>query len=590
MKTRITNRLFVKLVAISILSLSLSGCEEIGDLLGINQKEKGHKPLTEKEIQTITTTNDKIAIFADSVLLSDNPAKGLATAAEKFKSNEGVESAEFNGNVLAVKYKNGGYVMWLLPEPEGEEELPEIQFAKRPALTPRQAKSVTGSDIFNYPKVLIVNQQSQDESRATYNNFIRYFSYNIRENYNQNVTYVPGERFDIDFLRDSIRGYDGIFIKAHGSFYKNNAWIATGDESISDFTYLFDGSKTEEQWQNEEIAYAISTETRNGESVRVKHLLVSENFFADSYPDNYFSSNSMIYIGACQGLMDPDNEMANTLMNKGFGKVAGYSETTLTAINTVNMYYLANGLLYGNSYDSIVSALPTQNVRQRFTHNNEVITCNLVSFDADKNFLFNPYQISKNLIYNTIPEDLVKILQDMRMPIYQGINPPQIKGSYLFSPIEMTASNITGDNIGHIFNDQKIQYSGQTGFFVNVVTLQSNTFSRSEKTVIQGEGKNFTIYLKSRAHKLNATNVYIDLAEIYSGTYDKGQIRNLSYGFVCVDDSHNDGTYVDKGSARVFLDNDFVTEPITWNGSATPSSKIAGDKNSSLPSIYSVKK
>ena len=107
---------------------------------------------------------------------------------------------------------------------------------------------------------------------------------------------------------------------------------------------------------------------------------------------------------------------------------------------------------------------------------------------------------------------------------------------------------------------------------------QSESFSNSNDRVIVGEwGKNFTIYCKSRSIKKNNLSVFVDFAYIYSGTYENGSIRNLKHGFVCVDDTHNDGTYVKKGTARVFVDKDLISEPTTW--SLAPGMKIKGTEN-----------
>ncbi|MBP8945599.1 MAG: hypothetical protein KBG25_06890 [Paludibacteraceae bacterium] len=562
---KIKNYAFVlQSLAIFIIIINFSSCEKNDDNLG-------GKSLTQAEIKAIIKTDSVISISADSALLSPNPEQGLYQLAKKYKTMPQVEDAYFEKDHLAIKYKKGGYVYWLITQGEIDEKQ-EIPRQLHSLVKAKQLniEKASGNDM--YPKILVVNQHTNDLSRFQYNLWLDEI---VKENTSYaNIDYIKGNDFNINFLSSKLCNYDGIFILTHGCYDSStdNTWILTGEEVNPNefFTYF------SHDWYDNKITYVHCTEERNNSNNEdVLYLSVSQKFFNEKYADNSFP-NSFFYSGACQTMMDADQNFAKIMYSKGIKKIVGYNEITYTISSILGIYYFINGLCSGNSCNEIQNDLPADLKHQVHIRKNpekiiwETFYTNLVSYPNDKDFYFDKSKILNNRLNSIISADLIKVLVDMKMPIYSGIEPPKIEGTYLFQP-KLINTNITNDfEIGYLFADDIMNFNSQKGFSIRFKSYSSGSYKEEENAVVEGMGKNFTVYVKTRTYKIGDESCFVDLAEIFSGTFENGKISNFSYGFVCVDDTFNDGTFVHKGNARVFVDNDNLLEPTTWNFNKLP--------------------
>ncbi len=547
--------------------------------------------LTEKEKEQIITSDSIISAFADSALISTNPYEGLKQAAEKFKLMPQVEDIFFENNCLAVKYKKGGYIYYLITPNDSIDEAQNLP--KFDNQIQKNNKIYFSDSTDAYPKILIVNQQSNDLSRS----FLKYDLLNglLLEN-GVNTKLVKGNAFDLNFLENEIKNYDGIFIHTHGVYIPKtkNTWLLTGQEANNKLQNLLEDERdynfgeidiNRKEWiVNEKTIFHVN-EKRTFSTLLpkfvVKYYAISNNFIEKEFETSDFN-NSFFYFGACQSMMDPALKFAKALVSKGVKKVFGYDETTLTFNNYKTLVFHIDMLLKGYSTNSIFDSLPQDMKPQNYYENESKkdITCNIKTYPEDTDFSFNPLKLAQGKINSIISPEHIQLLRDMQMPVYdKGINPPSIDGVFKFSPVTLISTNITNDfKIGHVFNDVALQIKTKNKFFADIRDEDSGSFSDVKDMVIVGEaGKNFTIYSKSSSIKKTNSSVYIVLAELYSGTYENGTISNLNYGFVCVDDSHNDGTYVKKGSARVFVDGDYISEATNW--SLVPGIKVNGSND-----------
>lgn len=162
-----------------------------------------------------------------------------------------------------------------------------------------------------------------------------------------------------------------------------------------------------------------------------------------------------------------------------------------------------------------------------------------------------------------------QIREKMRnhMPIYNGINPPNIEGSYLISPDKTVFCEDGYYAPGHVIDTYKIKFSNQN-YDVNTIDMikydieVANTYDIGNGAFISGDASNFTAFFSTEGY---SRGIYIRTALVISGTKKSNNLEDLHYGFVMVakgdDPNHK---VMDVGMFRIFKDGDLVSEPTTW--------------------------
>ena len=159
-------------------------------------------------------------------------------------------------------------------------------------------------------------------------------------------------------------------------------------------------------------------------------------------------------------------------------------------------------------------------------------------------------------INSVIPQEFVKIVQDLGIEIHRGTTPPIVEGTFNMNPNLLLSTNISGDvpvNTGFVayritFFDQSSEGNG-----IKFNAVASGESEASNGAVISGSGNNFTVYGRSTV-TVGANSVVLGV--VYSGTVEGNSIKNLKRSIVCIDDSNNGGVLLSNGMARVFHDPD----------------------------------
>ncbi|WP_373732369.1 hypothetical protein [Bacteroides heparinolyticus] len=330
---------FINLLLLLAFTALLFSCQQ--------EKELTPEEVEQQQIEAIIKLHEEISPVADKALSSANPVEELKKVAEQFKDRPEIEDIYFERDKLALKYEHGGYVYWLIiPESEQVDTkvaMEQIDKLKQSLPTTRSGKKK------EYPKTLYIYTHTLDESRKTNNNGIKSF---IEETQNEgyNITPVYGEGLNVDFLKESLKGYDAIFLDSHGCFDEKAGLTAiqTGEKAPFFITKLYLQLKNKEYrelWKNDLLVVMGG-----------KYIGISQKFIEKYYKKGDFPSNSFFYSGCCQTMMDSENRFAKELNKAGISKIVGYNESTMASCAILNAMHLLVGLAdFGSSYNEILS-------------------------------------------------------------------------------------------------------------------------------------------------------------------------------------------------------------------------------------------
>ena len=177
-------------------------------------------------------------------------------------------------------------------------------------------------------------------------------------------------------------------------------------------------------------------------------------------------------------------------------------------------------------------------------------------------------------IHTVIPEEIRDVI-DEYIPIYDGMNPPNIEGSYYLSPQILIGSSLSYDQIGKEYSAEYQKYGNQDmeKNTIDMVRVQGGgtEWDKGSGAFISGTGNNFTIYfdMAGESRYTNDSGVEISvptkMAYIVSGTKTSSGIKNLTVGFVMKEKGYDpDEMIVDVGTFRFFTDQDGMCEATSW--------------------------
>ena len=197
-----------------------------------------------------------------------------------------------------------------------------------------------------------------------------------------------------------------------------------------------------------------------------------------------------------------------------------------------------------------------------------------------------------NRIDDVVPDDIQDKI-DKYIPIYRGINPPNVEGAYRIDPMKAVYCEDEGNGgytPGTVVKSEDIRLYGQNKIN-NTINFEEYTVNGSghalgEGAFISGYDNYFTIFFNTIGE---SHNISTKTALVISGEKTSNGIKNLKYAFIMVDKGYDpEGVLMKKGVFRVFDDGDNISYPITWNHSSQ--AKAFAPIKSNEYSIYSVLK
>lgn len=168
-------------------------------------------------------------------------------------------------------------------------------------------------------------------------------------------------------------------------------------------------------------------------------------------------------------------------------------------------------------------------------------------------------------IDNVVPKDIRKNVEKY-MAIYDGVNPPNVEGTYLMSKAVLVYDSENYYEAGHDFRDMYFKFANQNSKnnTIDYDEKQGNGTQSGKGAFISGSGKNFSIYMNTTGYD-GDLDVSYKLALVVSGAISSDGISGIKYAFIMVDKS---GSGVDDvmeiGDYRVITDQDGLAENHSW--------------------------
>ena len=165
-----------------------------------------------------------------------------------------------------------------------------------------------------------------------------------------------------------------------------------------------------------------------------------------------------------------------------------------------------------------------------------------------------------------VPEIIRDKFRD-HMPIYSGMNPPNIEGSYLIKPCTVVYCEDGRWNPGEVIDSYKIKFHNQSPIDKTIDMIKYRVEDKSEYNIgtgafISGDGTHFTAYFMTEGM---SQNIRTKESFVVSGTKTDNGIEDLYYGFVMVEKgSDPDNKLMKTGVFRAFKDGDGISKPTTW--------------------------
>lgn len=193
-------------------------------------------------------------------------------------------------------------------------------------------------------------------------------------------------------------------------------------------------------------------------------------------------------------------------------------------------------------------------------------------------------------INTVIPEELRAQIEE-QLPIYDGVNPPNVEGVYYIKPMITSYDSYNSYAPGYEIIPMHIMIKNQD-MVKNTVDYEGNEDNVETYTgngaFISGYDDNFTVYFDLDGV---VSGVPVKEALVISGTKSDEGIKNLYYAFIVTekgDDPGND--VVPEGTYRVFYDSDGLSVKTTWPyGARQLDMNAIVEKFGTVPTLHSVK-
>lgn len=174
-----------------------------------------------------------------------------------------------------------------------------------------------------------------------------------------------------------------------------------------------------------------------------------------------------------------------------------------------------------------------------------------------------PWSNRDDRLEEVVPKYILDDIDDY-MPIYNGVNPPNVVGTYYIEPFVAVYCEDGGYDPGEEVIPEYITFSNQSSKDNTLDMYQYDDYGswmEGKGAFISGSGNDFTAFFNSVGE---TDDVSFKTALVVSGTKASSGIKNLYYAFVMVEKGYDpDEILMNEGVFRVFKDEDGLSRLVS---------------------------
>lgn len=163
-------------------------------------------------------------------------------------------------------------------------------------------------------------------------------------------------------------------------------------------------------------------------------------------------------------------------------------------------------------------------------------------------------------VTDLVPQEILDEMEDLGLPIYGGIDPPNIEGRFVASPFILLASNRQSDVPGYQFQDYYVAFKEQDDRELTIMMDYENgsEMGNGLGSFIVGDGNRFSVFVEVISESNGETASFV---HIVSGELTETGIKDLYFANFMLDNRGNpSGAWIEEGEGRVAFDSDGFSE------------------------------
>lgn len=204
-----------------------------------------------------------------------------------------------------------------------------------------------------------------------------------------------------------------------------------------------------------------------------------------------------------------------------------------------------------------------------------------LTFDDSNNTIvefsgsIDPWEEEDPRLDDVVPQEIQEKLSEY-IPIYRGVNPPNVEGTVLVEPFVAVYCEDGGYEPGDVVASNYIRFSNQNTT-LNTLDFEAkddySSYSIGRGAFVCGSGSRFTAFFNTEGVTDGIEN---KTALVISGEKTENGIKNLHYAFIMVEKGEDpDGLLMQEGYFRVFKDEDGLSENTAWPSTLAPARTVA---------------
>ena len=167
---------------------------------------------------------------------------------------------------------------------------------------------------------------------------------------------------------------------------------------------------------------------------------------------------------------------------------------------------------------------------------------------------------------STVVDSTTLALLQTYMPIYCGLTPPAIEGTYVVDPVSTVYSQDTNLHAGNTVTSRLMRFSAQNGLRgcvdYETRTVTGSSHAASTEADVRGSGNNFTVYFTAKGA---SNGVATTTLTVISGTRTDEGIANLYYAIMLAEKvGDSSQLLMESQNLRIFADDDGMSYLTDW--------------------------